>query len=139
MISYPLKFLYRGHPFLSKVLSHSKSQLTRASSAKASTQQEEHYGPVELLKIKIEEGELLEDPHQSLVMKEIQKVYDAIQDYEPPRPNIFSKFFGYKKNIEAPMGLYLYGAVGGGKTMLMDLFYESCQVIISICLFYNIL
>ncbi|KAL1505949.1 hypothetical protein ABEB36_005392 [Hypothenemus hampei] len=31
-----------------------------------------------------------------------------------------------KQNI--PNGLYIYGSVGGGKTMLMDLFYDICKV-----------
>lgn len=38
------------------------------------------------------------------------------------------KTFQFSKKEKAPRGLYLYGDVGCGKTMLMDLFYKNCQV-----------
>jgi len=33
-----------------------------------------------------------------------------------------------KKFTNSPKGLYLYGGVGCGKTMLMDLFYDACPI-----------
>ncbi|XP_060523923.1 putative ATPase N2B [Cylas formicarius] len=46
------------------------------------------------------------------------------------RPGLLNNYKGSMKTNRkaAPKGLYIYGAVGGGKTMLMDMFYESCNL-----------
>lgn len=83
-------------------------------------------GPIELLNKKIANGDLFKDETQQKITKQLQQVFDDIENYKPQEDNLFSKWFSAKK--EAPRGLYIYGAVGGGKTMLMDLFYECCEV-----------
>lgn len=86
--------------------------------------------PVEVLKRKISKGELMDDEHQLKVMQQLEIVYQNLKGYEPPEKESFlTKWIsnGNKKK-KAPKGLYLYGAVGGGKTMMMDLFYNCCQV-----------
>lgn len=40
----------------------------------------------------------------------------------------FTFFFLSGNQLLTPQGLYLYGGVGSGKTMLMDIFYDSIQV-----------
>lgn len=85
-------------------------------------------GPVATLLEKIDKGELIRDDYQIQVVGELQKVYEELQQYEPPKPSLFGTLFGGRSSkMESPKGLYLYGAVGGGKTMLMDLFYNCCQ------------
>ncbi|RZF39754.1 hypothetical protein LSTR_LSTR003415 [Laodelphax striatellus] len=85
-------------------------------------------GPVNLLKSKVASGELKEDAHQTAVAIKLQKVYNDIENYVPSGPSKFLKWFGRKQsNLKGPQGLYIYGAVGGGKTMLMDLFYSCCK------------
>lgn len=86
-------------------------------------------GPISSLQEKIERGELMHDDYQNQIAIELQRVYDDIQGYEPPTPGLFKKWFGgtQTSSLNAPQGLYLYGAVGGGKTMLMDLFYNCCN------------
>lgn len=39
----------------------------------------------------------------------------------------FTQFFSYRKKTTIP-GLYFYGRVGRGKTMLMDLFYQHVNI-----------
>ncbi|XP_044259167.1 putative ATPase N2B [Tribolium madens] len=83
-------------------------------------------GPVDVLNEKIANGELERDEIQLKVGKSLQRIYDETKSYQPPEKNLLSKFFSSQK--KAPKGLYIYGAVGGGKTMLMDLFYNTCNI-----------
>lgn len=73
-------------------------------------------------------GELEQDDHQTQIMQSLEKVYNDIKTYQPAELSVFDRWFGKEKKVKAPMGLYLHGAVGGGKTMLMDVFYGCCQV-----------
>ncbi|CAH0552613.1 unnamed protein product [Brassicogethes aeneus] len=84
-------------------------------------------GPVKALNDKIKLGELKKDDVQSKVAIQLQRVCDKVEKYAPPSQGFLGKFFKSKKPT-APKGLYIYGAVGGGKTMLMDLFYNNCDV-----------
>jgi len=60
-------------------------------------------------------------------------VHPSIQSLKPQSRSFFGSLFhrnGPKKETtqisqNLPKGLYMYGDVGSGKTMLMDLFYET--------------
>lgn len=82
-------------------------------------------GPAEILEKKLKRGELLRDEQQWEVAEALHRVYEEIQTYDPPKDNVFNKIFGKQRDIVR--GLYIYGAVGGGKTMLMDIFYKCCN------------
>lgn len=85
-------------------------------------------GPIVMLKNKIAKGELVEDEHQMKVARTLQNIYEEINGYKPEEFNLLDKWLGRKRK-QPPKGLYIHGAVGGGKTMLMDLFYKCCQVL----------
>nr|CAH7715644.1 unnamed protein product [Callosobruchus chinensis] len=83
-------------------------------------------GPVDILHRKIKAGVLQKDNVQMAIAENLQKVYEDIKHYEPVKKGFFNKLFNNTQ--KAPKGLYIYGAVGGGKTMLMDLFYKSVDI-----------
>lgn len=83
-------------------------------------------GPVNTLNEKIRSKEYKKDPVQLKIAEQLQIVYNNVAEYTPQETNFISKMF--KQKQIAPKGLYIYGAVGGGKTMLMDLFYNSCKI-----------
>jgi cell division protein ZapE len=69
-------------------------------------------------------GEIEEDPAQALAVEKLQLLAGRLARYAPPsKTDIFSFFT--RRSGEAPRGLYIFGAVGRGKTMLMDLFFET--------------
>lgn len=84
--------------------------------------------PVAALKSKIDSGELISDEYQIRVAERLQRVYDEVKNYTPPSQGFIKKWLGSSKRENIPRGLYLYGAVGGGKTMLMDLFFDCCEM-----------
>ncbi|MBS27865.1 MAG: cell division protein ZapE [Alphaproteobacteria bacterium] len=77
-------------------------------------------------------NELIRDPMQKLGIEKLQSLHHALNGYQPAEDGWLSGWkdrFGLGRRTEAPpMGLYLYGPVGRGKSMLMDLFYETAPV-----------
>ena len=68
------------------------------------------------------------DPAQEAVAARLDAlVMDLQAADEGASPSPFGWLLGRKKP-EAPRGLYIYGEVGRGKTMLMDLFFEAAPV-----------
>lgn len=91
-------------------------------------------GPWGFYSQQVSEGTLIKDDHQVHVVQQLQKVYEDVVAYQRPvlkqQSGSFFNFFkkSVPQKIIAPNGLYIYGSVGGGKTMLMDLFYETVPV-----------
>ena len=73
-------------------------------------------------------GEVHRDPVQALAVEKLQSLWHALLKYEPARGGgRWRERLGLTRRPAepAPQGLYLYGPVGRGKSMLMDLFYAS--------------
>jgi cell division protein ZapE len=70
-------------------------------------------------------GRLESDPAQSALVEELDALIAHLADYSPSRPpNALERLIGVKPS-EPPRGLYIFGPVGRGKTLLMDLFFEA--------------
>ena len=66
----------------------------------------------------VSSGALKPDPFQEKAAARLQMLIQALKTYRPGK----RLFGGYRK---APQGLYLWGDVGRGKSMLMDLFFDA--------------
>ncbi len=62
------------------------------------------------------------DPAQDMAVDRLHALHDALKSYQPGR----NGFFGGTK--PPPKGLYLWGGVGRGKTLLMDIFYNNTHL-----------
>lgn len=107
-------------------------------------------GPIAEYDNRVHAGRLRDDEHQRTLIQALQDLHDTLTHYHPPRvihptieslqpkkKGLFSSMFGggtgsagggrTKMQVppSLPKGLYMYGDVGSGKTMLMDLFYET--------------
>lgn len=88
---------------------------------------------------------LRDDPYQRSIIKSLGSLYDSLVEYKPAeivspdaldqvgwKSGFLGKLLGVNKfsysdeiSEKIPKGIYLYGDVGCGKTMLMDLFYST--------------
>jgi cell division protein ZapE len=69
-------------------------------------------------------GELRPDPEQRAAAKRLQRLQDEL--VATREPVALARLFG--KGVQRVRGVYLWGGVGRGKSMLMDLFVETLPV-----------
>ncbi|KAM9842472.1 AFG1 like ATPase a isoform 2-T2 [Aulostomus maculatus] len=81
-------------------------------------------GPLDHYTGLIRDGSLREDEHQRAVLEKLEQLHKTLGGYSNIPTSIFSKFFTKPK---APQGYYIFGDVGTGKTMVMDMFYSYVE------------
>ncbi len=92
-------------------------------------------GPVALYRERAGDGAIRADAAQLRAVARLQYLHDALRDYKPAataQRGLLGRFLGEllgERPAEPPRGLYLWGPVGRGKSMLMDLFFASAPVV----------
>ncbi|MEM9123023.1 MAG: cell division protein ZapE [Pseudomonadota bacterium] len=80
-------------------------------------------GPLQDLQRLIDDGALSADPAQRAIAVRLEALHAALEGYKPAtKPGLF------RRRRVAPRGVYLYGDVGRGKSMLMDLFFRHATI-----------
>ena len=79
-------------------------------------------GPKQSYQERVARGELECDPAQDFAVERLQRLHDALKGYSPGKRGWLSR------PRPAPKGLYIFGGVGRGKSLLMDLFFETAPV-----------
>jgi cell division protein ZapE len=90
-------------------------------------------GPAANLAARRAAGEVHPDPVQERVVLRLQAVYDrlaAAAAEHPAKPGLLARLGLARapKPPDGPHGLYIWGPVGRGKSMLMDLFFADAPV-----------
>jgi cell division protein ZapE len=93
-------------------------------------------GPLAVYRHAISSRRLISDPAQAAAAERLQTLWAKLRHYDPParlaRKTLVRRFLRRKPVDEAPNthlhGLYLVGEVGRGKSMLMDMFFETAEV-----------
>jgi cell division protein ZapE len=95
------------------------------------TQDTKNKGPTAEYQSLMQEGELKPDADQARTVAELERLYLELINFAAEKKRFSVKngwlagFFRWFSNDEKPpRGIYLYGGVGRGKSMLMDLFFS---------------
>ena len=90
-------------------------------------------GPMARYRELIRAGSIRADPAQRAAVEKLQLLHMRLKDYDPDRgKHVALGWLGFgRKAAKADKvltGLYLFGGVGRGKSMLMDLFYDIAPI-----------
>jgi cell division protein ZapE len=90
-------------------------------------------GPMPRYRALVEQGRIRADPAQRRAVEKLQLLHMRLAGYDPSRrKKVALGWLGFGRKAARQdrdlTGLYIYGDVGRGKSMLMDLFFEGAPV-----------
>jgi cell division protein ZapE len=80
----------------------------------------------EIYEARVATGSLRADPAQHAVLPRLETLRTWLETQAARKPGLLSGIFA--KPATPPRGLYLWGGVGRGKSMLMDLFTDATEI-----------
>ena len=76
----------------------------------------------------VREGRLDRDAAQEAIVHKLDELRERLRGYRRPKKAGALGWLLGAKPSEPIKGLYIWGSVGGGKTMLMDFFFQEAQI-----------
>ena len=87
-------------------------------------------GPAALYRQRSDARIIRVDPAQQRAIAQLQHLHETLSRYRPhSRRRLLARLKLGEHKTAAPKGLYLWGPVGRGKSMLMDLFFGAAPVV----------
>lgn len=84
-------------------------------------------GPLSAYRKKVTKGEIAADAAQARAAERLQHLADELSAWRPGKKVGPLAFIGIGKRVTPPEGVYIWGGVGRGKSMLMDLFFDHVR------------
>ena len=81
--------------------------------------------PLKRYLARVAAGEMEGDDAQTAVVERLDALADTLESWRPKRFGFIGQMFASRS--EVPRGIYIHGAVGRGKTVLMDLFFRAVE------------
>jgi cell division protein ZapE len=79
----------------------------------------------EILDHRVAEGMIRADPQQAEVARQLEGLRSWLEEQAARKPGLLGRF---AKPPAPPKGMYIWGGVGRGKSMLMDLFCDATEI-----------
>lgn len=77
----------------------------------------------------VEQDNIRFDPAQQEAINALAELSNRLESYRPSAgASLFEKILAGKKYKQSPKGYYIYGDVGRGKSMVMDMFYATVPI-----------